>query len=359
VKIKHYYIYALLGVFACTKPAGETTTENTETMNTYQTIGEIERLDPAIDELISPGTEIEILAEGFDWTEGPLWVSQLGGLVFSDIPPNKIFFWKEGEGHREYLHPSGYTGEIERSGEPGSNGLTMDLEGNLVLCQHGDRRMARMNAPWEDPKPEFITLADTFENMRFNSPNDAVYHSSGDLYFTDPPYGLEQNVDDPAKDMEYQGVFKVSPDGGVTLLTDQMTRPNGLAFSPDEKTFYVANSDPDQAIWMAYDVEADGTISNGRVFFDATEWVGKEGEKGLPDGMKIDVKGNIFATGPGGVWVFSPDGKQLGKIRTTQATSNCAFGQDDGNYLYLTADMYLCRVKLATRGKLPGPQGAL
>ncbi len=354
---KFLYTCILLGFIACTGPSGETqesTTENSESMNTYPTIGSIERLDPAIDNLIPPGAEIEILAEGFDWTEGPLWVPQLEGLVYSDIPPNKIFFWKEGEGHREYLHPSGYTGEIERTGEPGSNGLTMDPEGNLILCQHGDRRMARMDASWDNPQPQFITLADTFENKRFNSPNDAVYHSNGDLYFTDPPYGLERNVDDPAKDMDFQGVFKVSPDGEVTLLTDQMTRPNGLAFSPDEKTFYVANSDPEQAIWMAYDVEDDGTISNGRVFYDATDMVGSE--KGLPDGMKVDVNGNIFATGPGGVWVFSPEGNHLGMIRTTQATSNCAFGENDGSALYITADMYLCRVKLATKGKLPGPQ---
>ena len=314
----------------------------------YKSIGEIERLDPAIDDLIPMDAQIEILAEGFDWAEGPLWVPELEGIIFSDIPPNKIFLWQEGIGHKEYLSPSGFTGKIERKGEPGSNGLLRSPDGKLVLCQHGDRRMAYMDASWEDPSPAYITLADKYDGKKLNSPNDAAFKSNGDLYFTDPPYGLEKNVDDPAKELPYQGVYRVDPEGMVTLLTSEMTRPNGIAFSPDEQTLYVANSDPKKAIWMAYEVTEDGTLQNGEVFFDATAWVGKE--KGLPDGLKVDTQGNIFATGPGGVWVFSPEGKHLGTIKTTQATANCAFGNSDGTSLYITADMYLLRVKLFTSG---------
>ena len=316
----------------------------------YKDIGEIERLDPAINELIPNEAKIEILAEGFEWSEGPLWVPELEGVIFSDIPPNSIYLWQEGIGHELYLKPSGFTGKAERAGEPGSNGLVRSPEGKLVLCQHGDRRIAQMDADWEDARPSYITLADKYDGKRFNSPNDAAFKSNGDLYFTDPPYGLEKNVDDPAKELPYQGVYRLDTKGMVTLLTSEMSRPNGIAFSPDETTLYVANSDPKKAIWMAYDVADDGTLENGRVFFDATAWVDKE--KGLPDGLKVDTQGNIFATGPGGVWVFSSEGKHLGTIKTTQATANCAFGNPDGTSLYITADMYLLRVKLLTTGWL-------
>src|SRR5690606_18095256 len=192
------------------------------------------------------------------------------------------------------------------------------------------------------------TLADRYEGKRLNSPNDAVFRSNGDLYFTDPPYGLRGLNDSPLKELPYNGVYRLSADGELTLLTDELSFPNGIAFSPDEKTLYVANSDPNRAIWMAYDVNDDGTISNGRVFFDATPWV-KAGRRGAPDGMKVDRSGNLFATGPGGLVVLSPDGTHLGTIVTGQATSNCAFG-DDGSTLYITADNLLLRVRLNTRG---------
>jgi gluconolactonase len=195
-----------------------------------------------------------------------------------------------------------------------------------------------------------ITLADRYQERRFNSPNDLVYKSNGDLYFTDPPYGLEKNVHDPKKELSFQGVFRLTPGGELTLLHDQLSRPNGLAFSPDEKTLYVANSDTNRAVWTAFPVKADGTLGEGRVFFDATPMV-KTGKKGLPDGMKVDIAGNVFATGPGGVLVFSPEGQHLGTIRTGEATANCGWG-DDGSVLYITADMYLCRIKTKTRGKM-------
>jgi len=309
----------------------------------YETLGNIERLSPELDDILPSNATIEILAEGFDWSEGPLWVPAHEFLLFSDIPPNSIYQWKENDSISLYLKPSGYTGSEARNGEPGSNGLLLDANGQLVLCQHGDRRIARMNAPVDNPQPEYETIVDSYEGKRLNSPNDATYHSNGDLYFTDPPYGLPQNVDDPTKELDFQGVYRYASDGSLTLLTKELSRPNGIAFSPDEKTLYVANSDPERAIWMAYNVASDGNIQNGRVFHDATSLVGQE--KGLPDGLKTDAKGNIFATGPGGVWIFNPEGKVLGKIKTGQATSNCAFN-DDYSVLFITADMYLLRVVL-------------
>ena len=307
----------------------------------------IERLDPALDRLIDVNAKIETLAEGYDWSEGPVWVKNGGFLLFSDIPKNAIHRWKEGEGAKLYLTPSGYTGTEPRGGETGSNGLTLDREGRLVMCQHGDRRVARMDAPLSAPKPLFATLADRFEGKRFNSPNDLVFHSSGDLYFTDPAYGMEKQWEDPRREIPYAGVFRRNGKGEVTLLTKEMTRPNGLAFSPDEKRLYVAQSDSKAAIWRVFDVKADGTLENSRVLFDATSMT--KTLKGLPDGLKIDVDGNLWATGPGGVLVISPEGKHLGTINTGQATANCAFG-DDGRTLYMTADMYLMRVRLKTKG---------
>ena len=314
------------------------------------TVGKVERLDPRLDQLVPPGATIEKLAEGFEWSEGPVWVGQGQGgyLLFSDVPNNVVHRWAPGEGVSEFLKPSGYTGATPRGGEPGSNGLTLDPQGRLVLCQHGDRRVARLE---KDGKQ--TALAERYEGKRFNSPNDAVFDSKGNLYFTDPPYGLEKNVNDPKKELDFQGVYRVTPDGKITLLTKEMSRPNGIALSPDEKTLYVANSDPAKAVWMAFDLKGDGTVSNGRVFFDATALAKQPGRKGLPDGLKVDRQGNLFATGPGGVLVFTPDGTHLGTIVTGEATANCAFGGEDGGVLYMTADMFICRTKLSTKGDVP------
>lgn len=306
-------------------------------------LGSIERLDPALDQLIPPGTVIEKIAEGFDWSEGPVWMPTAGCLLFSDVPRNTVYQWKSGAGVSVFLKPSGYTGQLKPGQrEPGSNGLTRDAGGRLVLCEHGDRRVARLESDGRK-----TTLVDRFEGKRLNSPNDLVFKSNGDLYFTDPPYGLPKHNADPAKELPFNGVYRLARNGGLTLLTRELIFPNGLAFSADEKTLYVANSDPKRAIWMAYDVKPDGTLANGRVFFDATSLC--KGRKGLPDGMKVDRRGNIFATGPSGVLIFSPDGKHLGTIQTGEATGNCAWG-DDGSTLYITADMFLCRIKTATKG---------
>jgi gluconolactonase len=276
-------------------------------------------------------------------------VKEEGGyLLFSDVPQNVVYKWNAGAGAQPYLKPSGYTGTEPRGGEMGSNGLTLDGNGRLVLCQHGDRRVARMEAPLSRPQPKFSTLADRYDGKRFNSPNDVVFHSNGDMYFTDPPYGMPKQFDDPAREVPFQGVFRRGRDGAVTLLTREMTRPNGLAFSPDEKLLYVAQSDSAAAIWRVFEVKPDGTLGASRVLFDATAMT--KTLKGLPDGLKIDTEGNLFATGPGGVLVLSPQGKHLGTIVTGQATANCAFG-DDGRTLYITADMYLMRVRLKAKGR--------
>jgi gluconolactonase len=308
----------------------------------FPTLGTIVRGDPGLDALIPQGARLEVLASGFEWSEGPVWVRDGGYLLFSDIPRNSVMKWKEGEGVSLFLKPSGYTGVADYGREPGCNGLTLDREGRLVSCEHGDRRVSRMEK--EGGKR---TLVDNYQGKRLNSPNDLVFRSNGDLYFTDPPYGLPKQWEDPRRELDFCGVYRLTADGKLTLLTREMTRPNGIAFSPDERTLYVAQSDPQKAIWMAFPVKSDGTLGPGRVFHDATPLVGKM--PGLPDGLKVDRNGNLFATGPGGVHVLSPDGKSLGRIDTGEATANCAWG-GDGSTLYITADMYLCRIRTRTKG---------
>lgn len=324
---------------ACERGGGEQEAEYLS----YQTTGSIEQLDEELANVLDPEALPEIIGEGYDWSEGPVWVEEYEFLLFSDIPPNKIYRWQEGEGVSLYLEPSGYTGEEERGGEKGSNGLMISEEGDLLLAQHGDRRIARMNASLTAPASEFETLAGSYEGKRLNSPNDLAQHSNGDIYFTDPPYGLEENTNDPGRELDHQGVYRLSPQGELTLLTNELSRPNGIAFSPDEKILYVANSDPENPVWMAYTLQEDGNIASGRTFADASDFVGRE--PGLPDGMKVNEEGYIYATGPGGVWIFAPDGRTLGRIMTGQATSNCAIG-NDARMLYMTADMYLLRIPL-------------
>jgi gluconolactonase len=317
-------------------------------MTIYPSIGKIHRLDPALDELIAPDAHLEKLADGFTWTEGPIWVADGGYLLFSDIPRNSIFRWKEGQGVSLFLHPSGYTGNTYYGLEPGSNGMTLDSEGRLIACEHGDRRVSRL---YKDGGK--MTLADGYRGKRLNSPNDLVYKSDGMLYFTDPAYGIPDRYEDTTRrELDFCGVYRVSSGREVELLTDELDKPNGLAFSPDESVLYVSHSDPDRAIWMRYPVRADGTLDQGDVFYDVTEYAGRL--PGNPDGFKVDERGNLFATGPGGVWVFSPKGKALGRIETGEQTANCAWG-DDGCTLYITAHMLVLRIQTKTRAAvIPG-----
>jgi gluconolactonase len=306
-------------------------------------LGKIVRHDAAADALLPEDAKIEVLASGFEWTEGPVWVREGGYLLFSDIPRNSIMKWHPTEGLSLFLKPSGYTGVVDYGREPGTNGLAIDAQGRLVACEHGDRRVSRLERDGGKR-----TLADNYQGKRFNSPNDLAIKSNGDIYFTDPPYGLRKGPDDPARELDFCGVYRLASDGKVTLLHKELNRPNGIAFSPDEKTLIVAQSDPKAATYTQFDVQADGTLANPRVFFDATPWVGKLGP-GSCDGVKFDAAGNLWATGPGGVHVFSSTGKHLAQIATGQATANCNWG-DDGSTLYMTADKYLCRVKTTTRG---------
>ncbi|MEW5976011.1 MAG: SMP-30/gluconolactonase/LRE family protein [Acidobacteriota bacterium] len=303
----------------------------------------IVRLDRRFDELVPANATVERIAGGFAWVEGPVWHRGGNYLLFSDIPNNAIFKWELCTGAQLFLQPSGYTGALPFSGrEPGSNGLTFDRQGRLVLCEHGDRRIARLERDGQK-----VTLADRFDGKRLNSPNDLVYHSSGDLYFTDPPFGLPKAFDDPGRELPFCGVFRLSADGRLTLLTTDLKAPNGIAFSPDQTTLYVTDVDPRRPAWLAYDVRPDGTLGKGRVFFDATPFTRLW--KGAPDGLKVDQAGNLFAAGPGGLYIFGPDGKHLGTFETGVPTANCAWGED-GSTLYIAASTAIYRVRVKTTG---------
>jgi gluconolactonase len=310
-----------------------------------KTIGSVEQIDASLESIVDKDAKVEVLAEGYKWSEGPVWIPSQKMLLFSDVPNNIIHKWTEEKGVEVFLTPSGYTGTApSQSREPGSNGLTIDNTEKLILCQHGDRRIARLDSPFDKPSPKFTTVADRFDGKRFNSPNDVVVRSNGDIFFTDPPYGLPQQENDPSKELQHHGVYKISADGKVTLIVDSLTRPNGIAFLPGEKTLIVANSDPEKAAWYAFDLDENDSVTNARIFYDATSMVNDE-NKGLPDGLRVSKKGNVFATGPGGIWIFDRNAKVLGKIRISEPTANCAFDEDEKT-LYTTSNMYLCRIKL-------------
>lgn len=313
------------------------------TASAAETYATLESLDARFLALIPADTKIEKIADDLLWSEGPIWDAKTKSLLFSDIPRNVIMKWNAEKGVSRFLESSGYTGAAPFTGrEPGSNGLTLDPQGRLTLCQHGDRRVSRREADGT-----MVALATNFEGRKLNSPNDLVFDAHGALYFTDPPYGLPGTFKDPAKELPYQGVFRVGQDGKITLLTKELEAPNGLAFSPDYKTLYVANSRAAAPIWMAYDVKADGTLGKGRVFADSKQYY-KDGD-GVPDGLKVDVQGNVFATGPGGVLIYAPDGALLGRILTGVPTANVAFGED-GATLFITANHRVLRLRTKTRG---------
>jgi gluconolactonase len=305
-----------------------------------QSAGAIEQLDPALADLLDVDANIEVLSIGHQWVEGPVWIKSKDCLLFSDVPRNKIHQWTQKGGTKVFMDPSGFDGESHEK-EPGTNGLFLDRDGRLLACDHGNRRIYRL----EDDGTK-TTLADRFEGKRFNSPNDLVMNSRGDIFFTDPPYGLK---DESKRELDYFGVYHLAADGTVSLVTKALERPNGIGLSPDEKTLYVAQSHRPAPIYQAYDIADDGTIDeNGRLLFDASEFAAK-GDPGMPDGMTIDVHGNLWATGPGGVLIISPEGKLLGRILLGKSTANCCFGED-GSTLFITSSDRVCRVKTKTQG---------
>ena len=305
-----------------------------------QYTGSIEVLDPAMKELIDPSAKIEVIATGFQWSEGPVWIKSKGYLLFSDVPRNKIHKWDPKDGHSVFMDPSGFEGDSQEK-EPGTNGLMLDAQGRLIACDHGNRRVYRVE---EDGSK--TTLAQRYKGRRFNSPNDLIISSQGDIYFTDPPYGLK---DKTKRELDFNGVFRLSGDGEVTLVTKELVRPNGIALSPDEKTLYVAQSHRPAPVYKSYAIKEDGTVNpEGKHLFDSSK-LAQAGDRGMPDGMCIDARGNLWATGPGGVLIISPKGKLLGRILLGKATANCTFG-DDGSTLYITSSDRICRVETKVEG---------
>lgn len=304
--------------------------------------GRIERFDPAFDKLVAADANIEKLADGVTWAEGPVWFD--GGIVFSDVPKNVIYRWQEGwDNKRVFLRPSGQTTAAPGFREPGSNGLTVDRQGRLLLCQCGERRIGR----WE-PEHGYASIAERYDGKRFNTPNDLAVARNGAIYFTDPPYGFEKGTDSPLRETPWHGVYRVATDGTVTLLTKSINYPNGIAFSPDEKTLYIGSTENGHAHIEAFDVQADGTLANERLFFDAQP-MSRPDLPGSCDGMKVDHDGNVWTSGPGGILVITPAGKLIGRLDTGVPTANCNWG-DDGGTLYITANHWLLRVKTLTKG---------
>jgi gluconolactonase len=304
---------------------------------------EVVRKDPAIDAIVGPNPKIFKLAEGFKFIEGPIWISD-GYLLFSDPNANTIYKYTKDGQLSVFKEKSGYAGtDISEYTQPGSNGLTLDREGRLTINEHGNRRVTRL-----EKDGRLTVLAERYEGKRLNSPNDLVYKSDGALYFTDPPFGLPKFYDDPRKELPYSGVFRLA-NGRLQLVSKDLIGPNGLAFSPDEKYLYVANWDPKKKIVMRYEVNADGSLANGRVFFDMTNAPGEE----ALDGLKVDRRGNLYVSGPGGIWIISPEGKHLGTIKAPKLPANFAWGDEDGKTLYLTARTALYRMRLNIPGIRP------
>jgi gluconolactonase len=318
----------------------------------------VEKLDPALDRLVSSNAKVEQVATGFNkWTEGPVWTHS-GVLFFAEIPANSIIEWRPGGKASVFLHPSGYKGSAPFKGpEPGSNGMTMDSRDRLTVAGHAQRDVWRMESL--NPKAQITILADRYQGKRLNSPNDLAYKSDGSLYFTDPPYGLETQSDqDPKKELKVNGVYRITgardhragapPDAGaLQLLIQDLPRPNGIAFSPDESVLYV--SDSGKKVWMRYRVKPDGTVADGKVLLDASSFAGPAG----PDGIKVDKQGNIWGAGFGGVWVISPAGKHIGTIHVPERVGNLAWGDQDGKTLYITASTSVYKIRVNVTGIKP------
>jgi gluconolactonase len=302
----------------------------------------IERLDPALDAVLAADAAVENLGSGFRWSEGPVWDPAQGALLFSDVPENRVYRWKDGAGISVSLEPSGFTGEVYNGRERGSNGLTIDPQGRLTLCQHGDRRVARLAADGKS----FTTIIDRVDGKRFSSPNDLCFDKAGILFFTDPPYGLPS---DTKQETAFNGVYRLGTDGKLTVIANELSRPNGVALSPDEKTLYVGSTEAKEPFIKAYALNPDGTVASSHIFFDGSALM-KAGRGGGFDGLRVDAQGNVWTSGPGGILIISPAGKHLGSILTGRPTANCAFGDADHMTLYITSNESLLRVHTKVMG---------
>lgn len=329
---------SLLLIHSCSdKPKTESRENNADTLREQF---EVIIHDSSALALIDSNANFEILAKGFYWSEGPLWLDELQALIFSDVPANKIYKWTEKDSLSIYLNNSGHPGADNKNSGRGSNGLILDHDNNLLICQHGDRRIAEMDADLKNPQAQFSTVADSYKGKRFNSPNDLAIDSAGNIYFTDPPYGQAENK---TGEIGFKGVFKVSADKEVLILIDSLTWPNGIALSIDQKSLYINQSDPQNPVLYKYEISEEGSLKNGKLLFDFMPLA--KVSPGLPDGLKVHKSGNIFATGPGGIHIISPEGMLLATINTQKASANCAFGPNY-KYLYTTTTDLLIRVEL-------------
>jgi len=341
-------LFWLAGAILLTGGATRAPAQESSPPKSYPTIGKIERLSDDFDSLVPADAALEVIGNGLTWCEGPVWVPADKAnavdlpaedqLLFSDIPRNTIFRWTEKRGLETFMNPSGYTGVTYYGLEPGTNGLTLDPQGRLTMCEHGDRRISVLTTGGGK-----LTLVDRYDGKRLNSPNDLVFAADGTMYFTDPPYGLPDRADDPMRELDFCGVYRLSVDGVLTVLTKEIDRPNGIGLSPDERTLYVAQSDPSRPIWMAYPIGEGGALGERKVLMDASKFMNEF--PGLPDGLAVHRSGTIFGSGPGGIYVISSDGTLLGRIITGGRTSNCTFDEDQST-LYITADDKVCRLKL-------------
>jgi len=343
-KTKLLFLLSVVALFiSCNNgTTDETTDETTELEKVVISADKlsVEVIDVENASFIDTSAKIEVLATGFAWSEGPVWVDELNGVLFSDVPKNIIYKWTEKDSLTVYLKSAGHTGEGNEKSGAGPNGLLLDPEGDLLVCQHGDRQIGLMSSGLANPQNTFLSIAAQFEGKKYNSPNDLVLDSLGNLYFTDPPYGQPDNK---TGEIGMNGVYRINTNGDITLLVDSIKWPNGIALSKDEKTVYINNSDSDNPVVYSYELNEEGKLINGKVFFDATEIV-KE-KPGKPDGIKLHKSGNLFMAGPGGVLILSPEGKLLASVNTGRPTANCAFDTEQ-NYLYMTAQEALMRVKL-------------
>jgi gluconolactonase len=334
--------------FSCKESPKNETLPPLPVYKSGEMIGVLEKFDGELDSIIVSGVQAEVLATGFDWSEGPLWLEDHNKLIFSDVPRNKIYQWTALRGAEVYLEPSGYTKEMpSESGSSGSNGLALDTAGNLLICQHGNRSVVRMESALDKAAPMYKVLAKEYGGKRLNSPNDLAINSRGEIFFTDPPYGLPSHSDqDKTKEIPFNGIYKIKTNGEIVLLIDSITRPNGIALFPGEKQLLVANSDATKPNWYLWDI-VDDSLKNGRIFYSLAGY--DKNMPGLPDGLKIDSKGNVYASGPGGIYFFNKEGKKLGLFRLEYPASNIALS-DDERILYITNDDYVLRLEMRKLG---------